>query len=120
MSLSFGSLFRSLDRVCGLTAVYTPKGGTAVDVVIVPGRDSQDATPNRVVRAGQRSQDWLLSLSQYAPDPQVGDTVRVFYENRETTWEVRSLGQSLPWDWSDRLKLRRRLHTVEILPEGET
>lgn len=118
MPPSLGSLFRSLDRTCGLAAVYTPKSGAdPVEVLIVPGRSSQDAAINRVVRVGRRSQDWLLSVSQYPAEPQVGDQLRVTYEDRETVWELRSEGQQLPWEWSDRLKMRRRLHMVEIAEE---
>lgn len=55
MPPSLGSLFRSLDRTCGLAAVYTPKSGAdPVEVLIVPGRSSQDAALNSVVRVGRR------------------------------------------------------------------
>lgn len=118
MPLNFTPLFGSLDRITGVMGVYTPLGGTAVDVRVTPGRSAQDSTPNRMVRANKRAQDWLLSLSQYPDEPQVGDQLRVFYDDRETVWELRAEGQSLAWEWSDRHKQRRRLHMVEIVAEG--
>lgn len=118
MPINFAPLFGSLDRVSGVTGIYTPLGGTAVDVRVTPGRTAQDSTPNRMVRSNKRAQDWLLSLAEYPDEPQVGDQLRVFYADRETVFEVRAEGQSLAWEWSDRDKQRRRIHTVEIVAEG--
>lgn len=116
--LDLSPIVDAMQSLHGVDGVYTPKaGGEPVEVVAVAGRDSQDSTPNRVVRVGRRSQDWLISVASYAPEPQVGDQLRVTYHDRETVWELRSDGQSLPWEWSDRAKLLRRLHMVEILEE---
>lgn len=112
--LDFSPVIDALALLQGMPGIYTPREGEPVSVLAIPGRASQDATPNRAIRAGQRSQDWLISVSHYAPDPKVGDTLSVIYRDRETTWEVRSLGQSLAWEWSDRDKLCRRVHMIEI------
>lgn len=113
--LDLSPLVDALTMLHGIDGVYTPKaGGEPVEVSVTPGKDSQDAALNRAVRTGRRSQDWLLSVTEYAAAPQIGDQLRVTYHDRETVWELRSDGQQLPWEWSDRHKLLRRLHMVEI------
>ena len=108
----------------GLPGIYTPKDGDPVPVVAIPGRDAQDATPNRAIRVGKIVEDWLIPTASTingvlvtAPVPQVGDKLTVFYRDRQTVWELRTEGQQRSWEWSDRHKRLRRLHMADISEE---
>ena len=112
--IDLSPIIETLAALHSRAAVYTPHGGEPVEVEMIPGRDDQRTRANRSVHVQTRSEDWLLPVSSYAPDPQPGDRFIVYYHDRETTWELRSAAPFPVWEWSDRDKRLRRLHCVEV------
>ena len=118
----FTPLFASLDQVNGLVATYAPRGGgQPVNVKVVPGNSDQSRQLlPRNVNVGRNSQDWLMSLGAYQAEPIAGDRLTVYYEGGQSrVWEVNTMGTDRCWQWSGAGCNRRRIHTVEVLPDEE-
>lgn len=112
--LDLSPIMESLATVAGVPGVYTPAGGESVEVVCWAGKNPQQVDRMRGSQIGSRSQDWMLPVSSYAADPQVGDRLLVIYQGQEVLWELRTRGSDPVWVWSDRQRLLRRLHFVEV------
>lgn len=112
--IDLSAIIETLAELHSVAAVYTPRGGTPLDVQVIPGRDDQRVRSMRSAHVESRSEDWLLPVSSYSSDPQPGDRITVYYRDRESVFEVRAQAPFPAWEWSDRDKQLRRLHCVEI------